>query len=246
MRLRQAMYIFVLFYASLVFSILAEETFSKNDDNERNKRDLSDFDANNLVKEKRQRDFIGKRMRDFVGKRSVEDDGYALDLSGAADDYGDVDKRYRDFLGKRNYPDKIESEKRMRDFLGKRDFEYLDTDDLTAGEMPPYTESFEDERGTHSYEKRMRDFVGKRAYGGDVSYLVKRLRDFVGKRFTPEDIMMLRSRYFVRKPKYERELIGKRSTPLYVSDIQEDKRMRDFLGKRMRDFVGKRMRDFLG
>ncbi|KAH3820583.1 hypothetical protein DPMN_122328 [Dreissena polymorpha] len=201
-----------------------------------------------VVKEKRQRQFVGKRLRDFVGKRIPDEDGmYEPDLSG--DDLDQMDKRMRDFVGKRSFSDQdaLEAEKRMRDFVGKRAFELPEDGDF-FGDHSQYADDLNTEPG-NDYDKRMRDFVGKRSYTdyNHVSYLVKRLRDFVGKRFTPEDIVKIRQRYFVRKPKYEREIIGKRSSDFDDdAPYAEEKRMRDFVGKRMRDFVGKRMRDFVG
>lgn len=233
----QALCTYVLFHAVVLVSFVASATLNEDKNNVeqmRNKREISDFDESDTAKEKRLRDFLGKRSRDFLGKRS--EDG--LDFSDAAE-LEDMEKRHRDFLGKRSYEDEIDNEKRMRDFLGKRSYEVMDED------LEPFSGPFDGEL-YDSYDKRFsREFVGKRGYNTE---LVKRLRDFVGKRFSPEDLIMLRSRYFVRKPKYERELVGKRSYPMMQLDgLQEDKRMRDFLGKRSsRDFLGKRMRDFLG
>ncbi|XP_045166719.1 protein PRQFV-amide-like [Mercenaria mercenaria] len=201
---------------------------------DRTRRDISDFDEIKSEDEKRQREFIGKRSADDqpldIEEMLPESDGYI---------YSDVDKRLREFIGKRSTPD-FETEKRMRDFLGKRD---LDLDEMEkrqrefVGKRSKY---YDDDDEFDTYDKRMREFIGKRSYN-DYSYLAKRLREFVGKRLTPEGYYRR-----LRQPRYQRELIGKRSSSSLNDNFNEDKRMREFIGKRMREFVGKRMRDFLG
>ena len=225
--------------------------------------ELSDLKPESI--DKRQREFIGKRMRDFVGKRSAipsdEDDGDILLPSEIFPEDIQTEKRYRDFLGKRATSND-EIMKRMRDFVGKRSDEELgENDDKRMREFvgkrssdDEFSEVYDDpgyqdqteERFT-GYDKRMRDFVGKRSLDAStLAALEKRFRDFVGKREFPEDFFRITQRYFVRKPKYIRQIVGKRAYPTDMDTYDQEKRMRDFVGKRMRDFVGKRMRDFVG
>ena len=206
----------------------------ESDKVDRTRRDISDFDIKSSD-DKRQREFIGKRSADEpidLDELNSDSDGYM---------YDNMDKRLREFVGKRSSPE-FETEKRMRDFVGKRDY---DLDDMVkrqrefVGKRSQYYDNDDDDT-FDSYDKRMREFIGKRSYN-DYSYLVKRLREFVGKRLTPEGYYRR-----LRHPRYQRELIGKRSSPDLYDNLDEDKRMREFIGKRMREFVGKRMRDFVG
>jgi hypothetical protein len=214
---------------------------STNDiDNEkidRTRRDISDFEDIKSNDDKRQREFIGKRSADEaldMDELDSDSDGYMYD--------NNVDKRLREFIGKRSSPE-FETEKRMRDFLGKRDF---DIDDMEkrqrefVGKRSQYYDNDAEDDTFETYDKRLREFIGKRDYN-DYSYLAKRLREFVGKRLTPEGYYRR-----LRQPRYQRELIGKRSSPALYDNFNEDKRMREFIGKRLREFVGKRMRDFVG
>lgn len=204
MKLSSNYYVFIL---AVVTCTVADESLVKDNlletANDRTRRDLGDFNAEDL--EKRQREFIGKRFRDFVGKRSNLG-SYELspDDQGLDSDYGsEFEKRLREFVGKR-FSDN-DFEKRMREFLGKRD---LDMEaEKRQREFVGKRSEYEQE---DEVEKRMRDFVGKR-FSDDDSYLVKRLREFVGKRFTPEDIVRMsrRHRLFLQRPVYRRELIGK-------------------------------------
>lgn len=232
--------VIVIVCISLCLAQFAKCTdLSSNTENEkvdRTRREISDFDEIKPENEKRQ--------REFIGKRSTAEQPLDIDELSEPDDfsYNDVDKRLREFVGKRALSE-FEAEKRMRDFLGKRDY---DVDDMTkrqrefVGKRSQYYGE-EDDDTYDTYDKRMREFIGKRGYD-DYSYLAKRLREFVGKRLTPEGLGYYRR---LRQPKYQRELIGKRSSELY-DDFSEDKRMREFIGKRMREFIGKRMRDFIG
>lgn len=214
---------------------------SRNSENEkvdRTRREISDFDEIKPEDEKRQREFIGKRS---AGEQSSLDISEILPESDEFP-YNNVDKRLREFVGKRALAD-FEEEKRMRDFLGKRDYTDDDMEKRQREFVGKRSQYYDDEEGDDfdTYDKRMREFIGKRSYD-DYSYLAKRLREFVGKRLTPEGLGYYRR---LRQPKYQRELVGKRSPPMY-DNFNEDKRMREFIGKRMREFIGKRMRDFLG
>ena len=225
-----------------------------NDQSLRKKRDLTDLD-DLPSEEKRQRDFVGKRAREFVGKRAREFVGKrAREFVGKRladlEDYDfddmypniyEAEKRLRDFVGKRNI-EESSPDKRMRDFVGKREF----YDDVTmdkrlrefvgkrtlADDLPDMEKrqreivglgepGFDNE---NSFEKRIRELVGKRAF------MDKRIRELIGKRLNLENMYPV---YFVRKPKYVRELIGKRTVPSSDGDEYsiEEKRMRDFVGK---------------
>lgn len=210
MKLSSNYYFFILALQTvLTFSFATEDNVKENiltsSSNDRQRRDLGDFETADA--EKRQREFIGKRLREFVGKRS-DLGGYVLNSEDedSGTDYNTLEKRLREFVGKRSSQDG-DLEKRMREFIGKRDFEQ---DEKRQREFVGKRSGYDGDEFENTLDKRMRDFIGKRFVPED-SYLVKRLRDFVGKRFTPEDIyrMSRRHRLLLQRPVYRRELIGK-------------------------------------
>ena len=250
---------FCVLYTTFI-SVAASKDFSNSfaqspldSETPRKKRDLGDIDDLH-TDEKRQRDFVGKRAREFVGKRAREFVGKrAREFVGKRPsdiesyDFEDIypytyqtDKRLRDFVGKRNIGE-LSPVKRLRDFVGKRELDgdytmdkrlrdfvgkrTLDDDiqDMEKRQREVLGESGIDGVNDESFEKRIRELVGKRAF------MDKRIRELIGKRLNLEEMYPV---YFVRKPKYVRELIGKRG---YPSDNEEysigDKRMRDFVGK---------------
>ena len=250
--------LFVLFTSFLTVSQakenseqLAQTEF--DDHSLRKKREIAGL--NDLPEgDKRQRDFIGKRSREFVGKRAREFvgkrssgladynlDGYYSTIHNqdkrlrefVGKRIGDdvfPDKRLRDFVGKReqDYDNDYEMDKRLRDFVGKRAITHNDLSEMEKRqeEVAGIGESdVNDDANYDNLEKRiLRELVGKR------SIMDKRIRELIGKRLSIDSMYPV---YFVRKPKYVRELIGKRDYPTAVGDNYslEEKRLRDFVGK---------------
>lgn len=256
--LTQSCALFILFTSILTVSRASENTeqLTKKDFNDhslRKKRELEPL--NDLAAgDKRQRDFVGKRSREFVGKRAREFIGKRspdlgdYDLDGYYSTIHNQEKRLRDFVGKR-LGDDIFSDKRLRDFVGKREQDYaydygmdkrlrdfvgkraIDENDLPGmdkrqAEVVGMDEAENNGEGDYgNLEKRiLRELVGKR------SIMDKRIREFLGKRLSMDSMYPV---YFVRKPKYVRELIGKRGYPSTLEDNYSltQKRLRDFVGK---------------
>ena len=259
--LTQSCALFILFTSILTVSRanenskqLANTDFDEN--SLRKKRELEPLDDLSAGGDKRQRDFVGKRSREFVGKRAREfigkrsSDLDEYNLDGYYSTIHNQDKRLRDFVGKR-YGDEMFPDKRLRDFVGKREqdigYDYgmdkrlrdfvgkrlIDNDDLPEMDkrqaevvgIDEAENNGEADYDNDNLEKRiLRELVGKR------SMMDKRIREFLGKRLSMDSMYPV---YFVRKPKYVRELIGKRGYPSPMVDnyALAQKRLRDFVGK---------------
>ena len=256
--LTQSCALFILFTSILTVSRANEnsEQLTETDFDEhslRKKRELEPLNDLSAGGDKRQRDFIGKRSREFVGKRAREflgkrsSDLEDYNLDGYYSTIHNQDKRLREFVGKRlgdMFPDKrlrdfvgkreqdfgydYGVDKRLRDFVGKRAIDNNDIPDMDKRQAEEVGMDEANNNGEGDYdnlEKRiLRELVGKR------SIMDKRIREFLGKRLSMDSMYPV---YFVRKPKYVRELIGKRGYPSTMEDNYSltQKRLRDFVGK---------------